>query len=122
MGYTTEFSGRFVTDKPLPSTLVSKLQKLAEDRHGGPCNVYDGYPGFWCQWVPSDDGMGIEWDGGEKFYSYDKWLQLIIDRYLTPAGISLSGKVLFRGEEISDVGYLIAEAGRVRMQMLVPAE
>lgn len=27
-------------------------------------------PGLWCQWVPSEDGKGIEWDGGEKFYAY----------------------------------------------------
>jgi len=27
-------------------------------------------PGLWCQWIPSDDGTAIEWDGGEKFYEY----------------------------------------------------
>jgi hypothetical protein len=75
MGYTTEFSGRFVANKKFTKKLTNELNELAETRHGGNCDVYPGFPGFWCQWVPSADGCGIEWDGGEKFYAYDKWLQ-----------------------------------------------
>ncbi|CAM6003868.1 unnamed protein product [Sphagnum balticum] len=32
-------------------------------------------PGLWCQWRPSDDGMHIQWDGGEKFYNYVEWIK-----------------------------------------------
>jgi len=118
MGYTTEFSGRFVANKKFTKALSNQLNKLAETRHGGNCDVHPGFPGFWCQWVPSADGCGIEWDGGEKFYAYDRWLQLIIDRYLKPAGVELSGRVLYRGEDADDIGYIVAEGGTVRVERL----
>src|SRR5207302_10365455 len=25
---------------------------------------------FYCQWVPTNDGKRLAWDGGEKFYHY----------------------------------------------------
>ena len=29
-------------------------------------------PGLWCQWVLTDEGGILEWDGNEKFYEYEK--------------------------------------------------
>ena len=58
-----------------------------------------GQPGLWCQWVPTKDGMGIEWNGGEKFYDYTEWLSYICDHFLEPWGYSLSGEVKFVGED-----------------------
>jgi len=104
MGYTTEFSGRFRTNEKMPSPLVREMLKFAEERHGGPSEVYEGYPGFWCQWVPSRDGEGVEWDGSEKFYYYEKWLKLIIERFIIPAGLKLNGTVAWFGEDPKDVG------------------
>lgn len=34
-------------------------------------------PGLWCQWIISDDGTKLEWDGNEKFYNYTEWLLVI---------------------------------------------
>lgn len=61
-------------------------------------------PGLWCQWVPSEDGLGIEWDGGEKFYNYVEWLEYIIKNFLAPKGYVLMGTVEWRGEEWDDRG------------------
>lgn len=118
MGYTTEFEGRFVTDKPIPHPTIMTLQRLSETRHGDNLREFRGCPSFYCQWVPSANGKGVEWDGGEKFYGYVEWLQIIIDQHLTPAGVTLSGRVLYRGEDRSDVGYLVVEGGRVRREPL----
>ena len=30
-----------------------------------------GQSGLYCQWVPSTDNSGIEWDNGEKFYEIE---------------------------------------------------
>lgn len=46
--------------------------------------VNPGMPSFYCQWIPTEDCQGIEWDGGEKFYSAEKWLKYIIENYLKP--------------------------------------
>jgi hypothetical protein len=107
MGYTTEFRGRFTTDKEMSPQLAKSILDFSEERHhGGNVNAHEGFPGFWCNWAPSSDRMGIEWNGAEKFYDYDAWLQLIMDRFLKPAGITLSGSVQYRGEDFHDVGVL----------------
>lgn len=70
-------------------------------------------PGLWCQWVPSDDGTRIEWDGGEKFYKYTEWLKYIVETFLKPWGLSLTGVAEWQGEESSDVGKLIVRGNIV---------
>lgn len=83
-----------------------------------------GQPGLWCQWVPTEDGSGIEWDGGEKFYYYVEWLRYICDHFLEPWGYTLSGKVEYQGESDEDKGavhvYRIGDSGH--MVSKVPAE
>jgi hypothetical protein len=60
-------------------------------------------PSLWCGWVPSKDGLHIEWDGQEKFYGYVEWIVYIMG-ILTPKGYTLSGVVHYQGEEESDCG------------------
>jgi hypothetical protein len=63
-------------------------------------------PSLWCQWIPTTDNMGIEWDGSEKFYCYVDWLKYIIDNFLKPWGIEMSGCVEFEGEDEMDAGFI----------------
>jgi hypothetical protein len=114
MGYTTQFDGKFKLSRALTVKEAKTLVDFSEERHGGNLDIYPGFPGFWCDWVPTEDGEGIEWNGGEKFYDYEKWLQLIIDTYLTPWGIKLTGKVEYQGEEIGDHGTVSVVKGKVK--------
>lgn len=66
----------------------------------------EGQPSLWCQWTPNETGTAIEWDGGEKFYSYVEWLEYIIGHFLKPWGLSLTGKVSWQGEEPGDRGII----------------
>lgn len=75
-------------------------------------------PSLWCQWTPTEDGMGIEWDGGEKFYSYTEWLVYLIHKVLAPNGYVLNGVVEWDGEERGDIGEIIVENNRVYTQEL----
>jgi hypothetical protein len=61
-------------------------------------------PGLWCQWTPNEDGTEIEWDGGEKFYSYIEWIVYLINKVLIPNGYVLNGIVDWRGEDFNDNG------------------
>ena len=70
-------------------------------------------PGLWLQWIVSDCGNHIHWDGNEKCYSYVEWLQYLIDKILAPRGYELSGYVHYYGEERSDFGTLSVENGKV---------
>lgn len=68
-----------------------------------------GQPGLWCQWMPTADGGGIEWDGGEKFYYYVEWLQYLINHFIGPWGYALSGEVQWQGESWGDRGYIAVD-------------
>ena len=79
------------------------------DYNGAP----KGQPGLWCQWVPTEDGEAIEWDGGEKFYDYVGWLRYIIANFLQPWGLTLNGRVTWEGEDRSDVGTIVVKDNEV---------
>lgn len=76
----------------------------------------DTQPGLWCQWTVSDDGTEFLWDGGEKFYSYIKWLEYLIENFFNPWGVKLNGKIVWQGEEIGDVGTIEVEDSKVRVR------
>lgn len=63
----------------------------------------EGQPGLWCQWIPTEDGTAIVWDGREKFYFYTEWLDYLIAHFLKPWGYTLNGTVHWVCDELSDV-------------------
>jgi hypothetical protein len=68
-----------------------------------------GQPSLWCQWVSSEDGDAIIWDGGEKFYYYTEWLEYIIENYLRPWGYTLNGEIEWCGEDYDDRGMIVVD-------------
>ncbi len=158
MGYTTDFEGEFVLDRPLDEEHRLYLDAFAETRRMkrdpaiafalrddkrvgvglpiGPEGAYfvggegpygqqkdasvtdsnsppHGQPGLWCQWVPNADGSVIAWDGGEKFYDYEAWLQYLITHFLKPWGYTLNGSVTWQGESADDVGRIEVHANEI---------
>lgn len=63
-------------------------------------------PGLWCQWVVTEDGKYLEWDGNEKFYEYEEWLIYLIDNFFDPLGYMLNGDVRWQGENYDDLGVI----------------
>lgn len=63
-------------------------------------------PGLWCQWIINDNGE-LEWDGGEKFYYYEEWLNYLIDNFFEPEGYILNGTISFEGEDSDDYGDIV---------------
>ncbi len=70
-------------------------------------------PGLWCGWVPTEDGLSIEWDGGEKFYKYIEWLEYIIKNFIKPNKYKLNGEVTWQGEESDDFGKIVVKNNKV---------
>lgn len=64
-----------------------------------------GVPGLWCQWIINEDGE-LEWDGNEKFYNYEEWLNYLIDHFFKPEGYVLNGDISFNGENDEDLGFI----------------
>ena len=156
MGYTTDFSGSVAVVPALNAEEIAYLKKFAQsrrvqstqgpyfvDRSGdfgqGPegvtdCNSPpDGQPGLWCQWVPTDDGSAIEWDGGEKFYNAPEWMKYIIEHFIGPSpkakvalpflqGHTCNGEIEAQGEESDDKWLLIVKDNIVSIAESKPTE
>jgi hypothetical protein len=73
-------------------------------------------PSLWCQWRPTEDGMGIGWDGNEKFYEYVAWLHYIVDNFLAPKGYKLNGSVEWLGEDPNDRGRIVVKNNKIKVQ------
>lgn len=73
-----------------------------------------GQPGLWCQWIIQDDML--VWDGGEKFYNYEEWLDYLIENFFEPLGYVLNGDIEWQGEEMDDFGTIHVENNFVDMQ------
>lgn len=52
-----------------------------------------------CQWVPSLDSTGIEWDRNEKFRDYMFWINWIAEHILKRWDLKLEGEVWYQGED-----------------------
>ena len=61
-------------------------------------------PGLWCQWLVTEDGEYLEWDGGEKFYNYVEWLEYLIENFFGPMDYVLNGDITWQGEDYDDFG------------------
>lgn len=66
-------------------------------------------PGLWCKWEPDKKGKSIQWNGAEKFYHYQQWLEYLIQHFLAPWSYELNGAVKWKGEDPSDRGVLLVK-------------
>lgn len=151
MGYTTYFDGQLAIDPPLSPKEVEYINKFADtrrmNRENGPYFVGgEGFkgqdaeadvidhnspppeqPGLWCQWIVSEDGTTLEWDGGEKFYCATEWMEYIINHFLGQdpiakksnkhfdflEGHTLNGEITATGEESDDNWKIVVEDNKV---------
>lgn len=122
MGYQTEFTGHVTVDPPLNGPEMAFLHQFADDDHRG----VPGTPAhsYYCSWVPTDDGLGIEWSTMEKFYDADEWMAYIIDHFLKSDGVEsvdkpefkhftfnhvVNGRIEAQGEDADDRWTLVVE-------------
>ncbi|KAG0579891.1 hypothetical protein KC19_4G132000 [Ceratodon purpureus] len=143
MGYTNTFRGCFTITPPLEGAPKALLKGLCNTRrmaremdpiYGIEGEYYVGdeeaqegrlldyawdrpprtQPGYWCQWMLSDDGAKLQWSGAEKFYCYTEWLRYFITRVF-PQGTVLNGEVRYEGEELGDEGVIQITDNRIRV-------
>lgn len=93
----------------------------------------NGQPGLWLQWVPTEDGTALEWDGNEKFYNATEWMRYLIDNLLAPSAKDyldqhanedprlgaftcnhvVNGEIYAEGEESGDLWVLVVQDNQV---------
>lgn len=108
MGYDATFEGEFRVSPPLAETERARLRAFARERHEDPA-----MPGYWCHWIPSEDGAALAWNGSEKFYRSAAWLRYLITHFLRPAGHLVGGRVTATGQD-GAVSQIVATRNRVR--------
>jgi hypothetical protein len=113
MGYTTNFDGQFNITPTLSPAHIERLSNFADERH-----EEGDFPGYYCQWIPTNDGTAIEFDGNEKFYYYEEWIVYLIKTFLAPWGYLLNGQVMWQGEEVGDVGVITIKNNSVHVKPL----
>jgi hypothetical protein len=152
MGYTTTFQGRIGVTPPLNPAEIEYLNRFSTtrrmDRENGPYyanpgsdgfgqdeepdilnynNPADGQPSLWCQWVPTEDGTAIVWDGGEKFYESEEWMTYVVNHFIKPNGHAkgqpgfedftfdhvCNGVIYAQGEEMADRYAIVVRDNRV---------
>lgn len=106
MGYTTDFMGSIEIVPPLNEAEIAYLNKFNETRHS------EDDPSYYCQWVPTEDGTAIEWNGDEKFYGSVEWMKHLINHFLKPGAEApldflqknhvCNGKIIAQGEDPRD--------------------
>lgn len=129
MGYTTTFDGVFHFNKVPTIELIDTINNFSRTRHN-----YEEFPSIWCQWVigkqyaeageynvncvltpehsmktPYECISGelvLGWNGYEKFYKAEKWLEYLINVFFKPNGYSITGNVHYQGEKKNNVGEL----------------
>ncbi len=147
MGYTTTFRGKIAIVPALTREEMEYLKQFSGSRrmsrtkggyyigtgeagqdHEADVLDYnkppDEQPGLWCQWVPTKDGKGIEWNGFEKFYFGAEWMFYLIVHFLGTKplakerepdtmsfliGHTLNGEIKAQGEEDVDRWTLIVK-------------
>jgi hypothetical protein len=111
MGYSTDFFGNFQLSEQLTDSQVQILRQFSEQRHDG----LIGMSQVWCDWVPTQDGKGICWNGSEKTYDSVSWLNYVSETFLKKWGIIASGVVRYQGEDDHDCGVIVAKDGYFSM-------
>lgn len=108
MGYSTDFEGSFTATPSFTPEQIGILQLWADQRH----EPYGAFPSYWCMWVstvdehyePDGKGLEVSTDGDNKWYEYLDWLRYVIEHFIKPWGVSLSGEVRYEGDELGDSG------------------
>jgi hypothetical protein len=143
MGYTTVFDGQIRVEPPLSPEEIEYLRKFSETRRlactQGPYYVErggglgqaigpdvldyntppEGQPGLWCQWVPTDDGHAIEWDGGEKFYDAAEWMKYLIEHFVGEAPKAKATLPFLNSHRLNGEIYAEGEDGHDRWKLIV---
>ncbi len=116
-----EIKSRFKFNKVIGAGLAKEINALYNDGgHGrltlptGVCNA----PSCWSPWTVSADRrylQGVELSGEESGnLDGDKiveWLCFILEQVLAPNGITISGKVIWRGICYNDLGMIVVNEG-----------
>jgi len=108
MGYNTDFKGVIEFDKEISEKLKDEINEFCDKRHclsetGQGINTTPDYaPGLWCNWLVTNDRKGLTWNCTEKSYEMDKWLVVLIKRFLKPKGLTCNGEVEAQGEKVGN--------------------
>jgi len=118
MGYHTEFKGELKFTKELTASQLAKLNSM----FGEDCREHPEWESRDLHYIDlefNEDFSGIRWDGGEKTYSMDGIVNLILREMRRKyPNFGLKGKFVAQGEDIEDRWELVIEKGQAVRRIL----
>jgi hypothetical protein len=119
MGFSTIYLRPFHFDRALSPEHAKVLLEFSETEHedenGKPGG--DGKPPtYYCQWIPTQDRSGLEWDKNEKFYFGEEWLVYLIEKFIKPWGYTLNGESPWYIDDFDQAGILRVKDGIVSQE------
>lgn len=108
MGYSTTFTGQLSLSRTLSIDEARTLTEFSEERHDDATG-----PGIWCDFAPNTAGDAIIWNGAEKTYDAQAWVQYLIGTFLNRWDITVNGALVASGERQGDVWQLVVEDSEV---------
>lgn len=109
MGFSTIYLCPFKFDKPLTPDHADILIEFSEIEHEDESGKPGGDgkpPAHYCQWIPTEDLGGLEWDKVEKFYYGKEWLVYLIETFIKPWGYTLNGESPWYIDDFQEAGIL----------------
>jgi hypothetical protein len=113
MGYFTYFNGVLEFDKQPTKELVDEINLFADKRHCSPDSTnetLDYAPSLYNHWKCTiwNGRWALICEEG-KAYHYLDWLPIVIERFLEPHGLKVSGRIDWYGDDSDDRGYIEVE-------------
>ncbi len=109
MGFSTIYLKPFSFDRKINQKHADLLIQFSQTEHEDELGRPGGYgkpPTYYCQWVPTPDRNGLEWDKNEKFYYGMEWLEYLIDTFIAPWGYQLNGESPWYVDDFGEAGIL----------------
>jgi hypothetical protein len=82
LDYFNKFSGTRRMDRKKGPYFVEGTNYADDNIHNADVFDYNKHPksqpGLWCKWIPTHNGKCIKWNGYERFYNPEKWLEYLI--------------------------------------------
>jgi hypothetical protein len=69
---------------------------------------------LYCGWAPDRDGTSLRWNGDDNFSDYVRWLEYLIEHFLTQWGYQLNGRIKWQGDDEEDRGSIFVRDNVVR--------
>jgi len=122
VGYNTNWDGYFVIEPKLSQEHYDHIEKFCNTRHEDK-NGKMLYRNYGISTVHCDLQLHsistatiLRWNGSEKTYNLEKWVEYLIKNFFKPNGYKLNGEMTWQGEGPDDRGKVVVKDNKLEIK------